>query len=134
MAALLLAMAGGGVAFCNHESAERARIEAEQKAEEQKEEAARYQERVRSGQVCADGPNDLNTALELNVKRTLKDPDSFDHIGTVIKPSGDGVHYDALMRYRAKNSFGGYVMGTVLGKLYVSEPNVCEVRSYKVLD
>lgn len=132
-AALLVALAGGGVAFCNHEFAERARIESEQAAAEKKEEVARYQERVKSGQVCADGSNDLNTALELSVKRSLKDPNSFEHIGTVIKPAGDGVTYDALMRYRARNSFNGYVVSTVLGKLYLSEPGVCDVRSYKVL-
>jgi hypothetical protein len=57
--ALLIAVASGGVAFCNHETAERARVDALQKAEEAKEEEARYQDRVRSGQVCADGPNDL---------------------------------------------------------------------------
>lgn len=132
-AALLVALAGGGVAFCNHESAERARIKSEQAAAEKKEEAARYQERVKSGQVCADGPNDLNTALELSVKRGLKDPDSFEHIGTVIKPAEDGVTYIALMRYRARNSFGGYVVSTVLGKLYLSEPGLCEVGSYRAL-
>lgn len=132
-AALLVALAGGGVAFCNREYAESERIETEQMAAEKKEEAARHQDRVESGQVCADGPNDLNTALALSVKRSLKDPDSFEHIGTVIKPVGDGVNYDALMRYRARNSFNGYVVSTVLGKLYLSEPGVCEVRSYKVL-
>lgn len=132
-AALLVALAGGVVAFCNREFADSERIETEQMAAEHKEEAARYQARVKSGQVCADGPNDLNTALELSVKRSLKDPDSFEHIGTVIKPTGDGANYDALMRYRARNSFGGYVVSTVFGKLYLSEPSVCEVRSYKVL-
>lgn len=130
--ALLLAMAGGGVAFCNHEAAERARVDAEQKAKEEQEEKARYQDRLRSGQVCADGANDLNTAFELNVKRQLKDPDSFEHMGTVITPARGGG-YDALMRFRSKNSFGGYVVGTAVAKLYVAERNLCEVRSFSIL-
>jgi hypothetical protein len=129
--ALLIAVASGGVAFCNHETAERARVDALQRAEEAKEEEAHYQDRVRSGQVCADGPNDLNTALELNVKRQLKDPDSFEHIGTVITPSPKGG-YDALMRFRSRNSFGGYVVGTAVATLYVAERGVCEVRTFKV--
>ncbi|RYF19187.1 MAG: hypothetical protein EOO77_10505 [Oxalobacteraceae bacterium] len=129
--ALLIAVAGGGIAFCNHETAERARVDALQKAEEAKEEEAHYQDRVRSGQVCADGPSDLDTALELNVKRQLKDPDSFEHMGTVITPSSKGG-YDALMRYRAKNSLGGYVVGTAVATLYVAERGVCEVRTFKV--
>lgn len=129
--ALLLAVASGGVAFCNHETAEHARVDAFQRAEEAKEEEAHYQDSVRSGQVCADGPNDLNTALELNVKRQLKDPDSFEHMGTVITPSSKGG-YDALMRFRSRNSFGGYVVGTAVATLYVAERGVCEVRTFKV--
>lgn len=129
--ALLLAVAGGGIAFCNHETAELARVDALQKAKEAKEEEAHYQDRVRSGQVCADGPDDLNTALELNVKRQLKDPDSFEHMGTVITPSSKGG-YDALMRFRSRNSFGGYVVGTAVATLYVAERGVCEVRTFKV--
>lgn len=133
LAAAVVFLAVGGVAFCNHEAANNARIEAELKADEQKEEDARYAERVKSGDVCADGPNDLNTALELNVKRQLKDSDSFEHLGTVIKPIAGSGDYDAMMRYRARNSFGALTVGTAVGKLYVAEKNVCEVRSFKII-
>ena len=133
LAAAMLFLAVGGVAFCNHEAANNARIEAEHKADEQKEEDLRYAEQVKSGEVCADGPNDLNTAFELNVKRQLKDSDSFEHLGTVIKPIAGSSDYDALMRYRARNSFGALTIGTAVGKLYVVEKNVCEVRSFKII-
>lgn len=124
----------GGVSYCSNQSAERARIAAEQAAVEAKAEEERYQESVRTGKVCADGANDLNTAFELNVKRDLKDPDSFEHLGTVIRPSGNGETYEALMRYRARNSFNGYVTGTAVGKLYVAERGVCEVRSFQIIE
>lgn len=130
---LLALLAVGGVVSCNHEAANNARIEAKHKADEQKEEDTRYAERVKSGEVCADGPNDLNTAFELNVKRHLKDSESFEHLGTVIKPIAGSSEYDALMRYRARNSFGALTVGTAVGKLYVVEKNICEVRSFKII-
>lgn len=133
LAAAMIFLAVGGVAFCNREAAENSKIEAQHRADEQQEEDARYAERVKSGEVCADGPNDLNTALELNVKRQLKDSDSFEHLGTVIKPIPSSSDYDALMRYRARNSFGALTVGTAVGKLYVAEKNVCEVRSFKII-
>lgn len=129
---LLIALAGGGVAFCNHQASERALIDAQQKASERRIEDAHYQDRIRSGQVCADGPMDLNTAFELSVKQQLKDPDSFEHEGTVITPTSNG-EYDALMRFRSKNSFGGYVDGTAVARLYVAEHNLCHVRRFSIL-
>ncbi|WP_267396775.1 MULTISPECIES: hypothetical protein [unclassified Sphingomonas] len=73
----------------------------------------------------------MNTALQLKVLSQLKDPDSFEHMGTVVSPSKEGG-YDALMRFRSRNAFGGYVIGTVVAKLYVAERGVCEVRSMEV--
>lgn len=130
----VLLVAASGIGFCSHQIAESNRLKTEKEAAEQRAEEARYQERVRTGEVCADGPNNLNVPFQLHVKRVLKDPDSFEHIGTVITPSGDGRHYDALMRYRARNSLGGITIGTAIAKLYVAERNVCEVRSFRIAD
>ncbi|MCC2975709.1 hypothetical protein LK533_03340 [Sphingomonas sp. PL-96] len=124
----------GGVSYCSNQSAEKERIAAQEAAAQAKVDEERYQESVRTGQVCADGPNDAVTALELNVQRRLKDPGSYHHLGTVIRPAENGRGYDALMRYRSRNSFGGYVTGTVAAKLYLAERNVCEVASFDVID
>ncbi len=120
------------IGYCSHRSAESNRVAAQAEAVQKASDEAAYQERVRTGAVCEDGPNGLNTAFQMNVMRRLKDPDSFQHIGTVITPATKGDGYDALMRYRSKNSFGASVVGTAVGKLYVAEPNVCEVRSFEI--
>jgi hypothetical protein len=124
-----------GVSYCSSQMAENARIAAEQQAKEdavkKSADEASYKESVRTGAVCEDGPKGLNTAFQLNVLRQLKDPESFEHMGTVITPSKKGG-YDALMRFRSRNSFGGYVVGTAIGTLYVAEHGVCEVRSFQI--
>lgn len=124
----------GMLSFCSEQSKENARIAAQEAADKAKEEEAHYQERVRNGSVCADGPDDLNTSLELNVKRDLKDPSSFEHMGTVIAPAKNGKGYDALMRFRSKNSFGGYAVGSAVAKLYLAEKDLCEVSTYKIIE
>ena len=59
------------------------------------------------------------------LKKTLKDPDSYESIewGKVIDNNGT---YEVKHTYRAKNSFGGYVVETCLFKLD-SHGNVIEV-------
>lgn len=68
--------------------------------------------------------------LERLVKANLKDPDSYQHIKTTYRDSGS----DAIlveMHYRAKNSFGGYVVDravaiyTLAGQP-VGEPSLSE--------
>ena len=134
-AAAIIAIPIVGVSYCSHQATENARLAAVEKAKVDAVEAAadeaRYQDTVRTGKVCEDGPNGLNTALQLNVLRQLKDPDSFEHMGTVIVPSRKGG-YDTLMRFRSRNSFGGYAIGTAVANLYVAERGVCEVRAFKV--
>lgn len=41
----------------------------------------------------------------------MKDPDSFEHISTRVTAVQNGQHI-AIMSYRSKNSFGGYVVAT----------------------
>lgn len=132
MAALFVMLPIFGLSYCHNQSSERERVAAEEDREKAKQDDARYQQRVKTGEVCSDGPNGAVTAFELNVQRQLKDPDSFEHIGTVITPAKDGYGYDALMRFRSANSFGAKVVGTAVGRLYLSEPNTCEVRSFEV--
>jgi hypothetical protein len=61
---------------------------------------------------CLSGWDGSHRAVVSWVKNNLKDPDSYQHKQTRITPAVDGVHLLA-MEYRAKNSFGGYVIGTV---------------------
>lgn len=121
-----------GMASCSNQMAESNRAAAEHAKIQQAADEAAYQQSVRTGAVCEDGPNGLNTAFQLNVMRRLKDPDSFQHIRSVIVPSGKSGQYDAFMQFRSKNSFGGYTVGSAVGTLYVAERGVCEVRSFNV--
>ncbi len=46
-----------------------------------------------------------------NVEYQMKDPDSFEHIETKITPVDKSGSHQLYMKYRAKNSFGGMVIG-----------------------
>ncbi len=52
--------------------------------------------------------------LERWVEANLKDPDSYEHIET--KYGDQGEYITVQMKFRAKNSFGGYVVNTAIGK------------------
>lgn len=49
--------------------------------------------------------------LENYVEDRLKDPDSYEHIKTAYGRTEESGTYVVHMQYRAKNSFGGYVIG-----------------------
>jgi hypothetical protein len=67
--------------------------------------------------------------VEDYLKRTLKDPDSYQSIewGKVKKTA---IGYKVWHRYRAKNSFGGYVVETT-EFILDSRGNVISVINYK---
>jgi hypothetical protein len=46
-----------------------------------------------------------------DLKRTLRDPDSFKHIETRLAPSKTPGEFILFMDYRAKNGFGGMAIG-----------------------
>lgn len=52
------------------------------------------------------------------LKSQLKDPGSYEHINTTYRDNSD--HLMLYMRYRAKNSFGGYSVGSVSAKAAIS--------------
>jgi hypothetical protein len=56
--------------------------------------------------------------LEKYIKRNLKDPKSYEHIETRYGDKGD--HIFLYTKYRAKNSFGGYVIGEVTAKANIN--------------
>ena len=49
-------------------------------------------------------------SIERYVKARLKDPNSYEHIETGYNDNGD--HLLVMMKYRAKNSFGGFAIET----------------------
>lgn len=54
--------------------------------------------------------------LQSHVKKNLKDPSSFEHMNTRFNVSKDGSAI-VVMKYRARNSFGGFVIESVRAKV-----------------
>ena len=69
--------------------------------------------------------NGAHRNLEKTVKAGLKDPDSYQHIETHWFDKGD--YLTVVMQYRAKNSFGGYVVETATANC--SLDGVCSLPS-----
>jgi hypothetical protein len=55
---------------------------------------------------CFSAWDGSNRELVEQVKNNLRDPDSFEHIGTHYTDKGS--YLALVMKYRAKNGFGGY--------------------------
>ena len=52
------------------------------------------------------------------LKKNLKDPDSYQHIETRYTDNG-GDTIKVYLKYRAKNSFGGYVVNVAVADVTV---------------
>ncbi len=69
--------------------------------------AAQKAEDTRKGFHCLDTFNGSHRGVEKYVKANLRDPDSYDHIETRISPVSNKGEHVLIMKYRAKNGFGG---------------------------
>ena len=47
----------------------------------------------------------------------MRDPDSFEHIETRITPVSDKGTHQLVMKYRAKNGFGGITVGSAIATI-----------------
>ena len=64
------------------------------------------QAKPQSGEHCLSGWDGANRDLVRQVKATMRDPDSFEHIDTRIYGNDKGEH-GLWMTFRARNGFGG---------------------------
>lgn len=90
----------------------------ERKAEQEKYAAERAAEAKKRLVENADGHLCLNMSGENDsvidqMKPNLREPDSFEHIRTEIGPVMSNGKHALVMRYRARNGFGGMSIGTV---------------------
>lgn len=69
-----------------------------------------HQEKIESQFSAWDGSH---RALERYIKDHLKDPDSYEHIKTTYIENADKT-LTIYTKYRAKNSFGGYVIESAI--------------------
>lgn len=75
---------------------------------------AKAAEDRRKGFHCLSGWDGSHPKFKREVVDRLRDPDSFEHIETRVTPVNDGKH-TIVMEYRAKNGFGGMVVGAAAG-------------------
>ena len=75
---------------------------------------------------CLSQWNGSHRELASLTKESLKDPSSFKHIETRIKPVSPKKQHEVFMKYTATNSFGGRVPGSVFA---VIDHETCKVLS-----
>lgn len=85
-------------------------IEAEQKIEKDK-------ENKRKGFHCLSSWSGSHPAVKKYVEDNMRDPDSFEHIETKITPVNDKGLHTLVMKYRAKNEFGGMNVGSAVATI-----------------
>jgi hypothetical protein len=78
------------------------------KKNEREAEAIRVADRRRKIRMQFSSWDGSHSGLERYIKNNLKDPGSYEHIETKYNDNGGSVY--VVTRYRAKNSFGGYVV------------------------
>jgi len=82
--------------------------------EERAAQQAEAQEERRKGFHCLSKWDGSHREFKQAVTKNLRDPDSFEHIETRVTPVKDGKHR-IIMEYRARNGFGGMVVGQATG-------------------
>ena len=75
--------------------------------------AAKTAEDKRKGFHCLSVLNGAHSRLERHLEKSLKDPDSYDHIETRITPVNATGSHTLFMKYRAKNGFGALDFGSI---------------------
>ena len=76
---------------------------------------AELAEEKRKGFHCLSAWDGSHRDFMNEVKRRMRDPDSFEHISTRVTPRSDAGTHTVLMEYRARNGFGGMNVGTAMG-------------------
>lgn len=85
------------------------------------EDAVKEQERRKAGFHCLSAWDGSHRELVRTLKDTLRDPDSFEHIETKITPVNDKGMHVLMMRYRARNGFGGMNLGSLMATVNNSD-------------
>jgi hypothetical protein len=67
---------------------------------------------------CLSAWDGTYSALINVVKENLRDPGSFEHVETRISEIAEDGRQDVIMRYRAKNGFGGVNVQYAKGRLF----------------
>lgn len=96
----------------------KAEAEAAKQAEAEAAEAVKVAEKAeerRKGFHCLSGWDGSHSEFKHDLKKQMRDPDSFEHIETRVGPINDLGRHAVFMKYRARNGFGGMNVGTAIG-------------------
>lgn len=72
---------------------------------------AKAAEERKSGFHCLSSWDGSHRGVVDTLKESLRDPDSFQHVETRITPTDSKGNHTLLMKYRARNGFGGMNIG-----------------------
>jgi hypothetical protein len=112
--------------------AEKERRNQEREAEKARKLAAKEEEEAedkRKGFHCLSGWNGSQREVVSRIKSVLNDPKSFEHVETLVAPVVNGRH-TFKMTYRAKNGFGGLILGEASGSY--ANSNCSDVKLTKL--
>ena len=73
------------------------------------------------GKHCISSWSGEHRELAHYVKSDLREPDSYEHVQTVIMPVDEDGEHTLVMRYRARNGFGGMGAGNVIAQVQNSD-------------
>ena len=74
-------------------------------------------EKRRKGFHCLSGWDGSHREVKKYVEKRMRDPDSFEHIETRITPVNAKGEHALIMKYRAKNGFGGMTVGVAVATI-----------------
>jgi hypothetical protein len=76
---------------------------------------------------CLSGWDGSNSSMVRQVQASLRDPDSFEHIDTLITPvNTESGKHGLTMTYRARNGFGGMNVGRAIAEV---DPDSCNAEN-----
>lgn len=91
---------------------------------------AEDEENRRKGFHCLSAWDGSHAGLVRMVEAGLRDPDSFEHVDTMITPvNADTGKHGVSMTFRARNGFGGLNVGRAIGEV---DPESCLVSGVAV--
>ncbi len=80
-------------------------------------EAAAAAEKKRNGFHCLSSWDGSHREVQTYVEKRMREPDSIEHIETRITPVNETGKHTLIMRYRAKNGFGGMSGGVAIATI-----------------
>lgn len=80
------------------------------------------------GLHCLDGINGESSLVVFQTEARLRDPSSFEHVETRIGPRKTIGTHTLIMKYRARNGFGGMTIGSVSAEVNSFDCSIASIE------